>query len=561
MNILGLSCHYHDAAACRVIDGALSHAAQEERFDRRKNSAEFPLRAANACVQAAGASLMDLDAVGFYEKPYLKFLRVLTGHVRAFPWSYPAFIRTIPRWLQDRLVLPLLVSSELGFDGDVLFINHHLSHAASAFLPSPFERAAIITCDGVGEWATTSIGSGEGSRVGLLKELRYPSSLGLLYSAVTTYLGFKANEQEGTVMGLAAQGRPRFAEGLSRVVDLAPDGSFRVDQRYLGINRGLRMYSRRFVKLFGPERQPGAPLEERHADMAASLQQLVEQAVVALARHAHEVTGLPDLCLAGGTFLNCVANSRIQQDAPFERVFIQPAAGDAGGALGVALYLSNCLYGEPRGAPMAHAYLGPEYSNDQIRRAIHVSQLEAALLRDDELEGQVAGLLARGKVVGWFQGRMEFGPRALGNRSILADPRDPAIKQRINTLVKQREPFRPFSPVLPEERAAEFFELSGPSPFMLLAPRVRPEAREAIPAVIHDDGTARVQTVSRQTNPRLHSLLGQFEALSGVPVLLNTSFNRRGEPLVCTPDDALCCYRDSGMEALVMGNYLLEKMT
>ena len=559
MNILGLSCFYHDSAAALVRDGQLCAAVQEERFDRQKNSSAFPINAINHCVQASGLSFLDLDTVGFYEKPYLKFLRVVMSHLRSWPWSYRTFMQSMPHWLSDRLVLPMLLKKELGFEGDVLFVKHHLSHAASAFLPSPFEHAAILTADGVGEWATTCWGSGRGSEITVRQELSYPHSLGLLYTALTTYLGYRAHEGEGTVMGLAATGEPSMWAQFDEILHVADDGSFALDPRYLDINRGARMFSRRLVKLLGPPRKYEDPLDQRHRDVAATLQAVVEDALLAMARHVHRQTGEADLCLAGGTFLNCVANQRILEETPFERVFIQPASGDAGGSVGVSLFLACTLPGGEREYAMEHPYLGPGYSDDEIRRAILAAGLTPDRFDEPELLRRTVELVGQGQVVGWFQGKLELGPRALGHRTILGDPRHAATKDRINHKVKHREPFRPFAPLVTDEEAADFFELSHPSPFMLLAPRVRPEVREVIPAVTHTDGTARVQTVSAETTPRLHALLGEAKAQLGVPVLINTSFNRNGEPIVCSPTDAITCYQETGMDSLVLGDYLLQK--
>ena len=559
MNVLGISCHYHDSAACLVVDGVPVAAAQEERYTRVKHCSDFPIHAINDAIQRAGLSFGDIDAIAFYEKPCLKFARVVIGYLRTYPRSFGSFLRTMPHWLQDRLALPLVLKSELGFTGKVYFLKHHLSHAAAAFLPSPFERAAVLTADGVGEWACATLGRGEARTITVERELRYPHSLGLVYSAVTTYLGFQANGGEGKVMGLAGYGKPRYLDRLQQIVEARPDASFRVDPRFFSFMTGGRMYTRRFVREFGPERQPGDELDERHADIAASLQALTEARILALARHLQERTGLTDICLAGGLFLNCIVNQKILEETPFKRCFIQPAAGDAGGALGAALYTANVLHEEPRTYVMHDACLGPAFSDAGIERALAGRGLSFRKLEEETLYAHVARAILDNKIVGWFQGRMEFGPRALGNRSILANPCRPDMKDALNTRVKKRESFRPYAPAVLEEKADAYFHMAGPSPFMLLAPRVRAECRDRIPAVTHIDGTARVQTVDRTVNPRFRRLIEAFEAVSGVPVLLNTSLNLHGEAIACSPEDALHCFQSTEMDMLVLGRCVLEK--
>lgn len=559
MNIIGISCFYHDAAACLIRDGIVIAAAQEERFNRKKNCADFPLQAVNYCLQAGGICMYDVDRIVFYEKPFLKFSRVIQGHIAAWPMSLPNFMSTMPHWLQDRLIMPLVCKRELGYEGKTLFIKHHLSHAASAFLVSPFEDAAIVTADSVGEWAAMTIGSGSGSAITVHKEMRYPDSAGLFYTAVTTYLGFEALEGEGKVMGLAAYGKPRYLADLKEIVDLKADGSLRIDQRYFGFNTGRRMFSAKFVERFGPAREPESEITDRDRDMAASVQAFIEEALLAACRHAGELTRSENLCLAGGLFLNCVANDRIREGTRFKNIYIQPAAGDAGGALGAAAYAAHAFFGAPRTAPLGDACIGPEYSSAQIRRALEASGLSYTEYDDETLFRITAQRIFENRTVGWFQGRMEFGPRALGNRSILGNPCNPAMKDILNNRVKHREPFRPFAPVIPLDRCAEFFELDRPSPFMLLSPRVRQEKCAVIPAATHVDGTARVQTITPASNPRLHRLIEAFERLSAVPVLINTSFNLRGEPLVCTPQDAIACFRRTGLDCLALGNCFVEK--
>ena len=559
MNILGISAYYHDSSACLVRDGEVVAAAQEERFNRRKNTPDFPVRAINACLQAGGITAEDLDCVVFYEKPFLKFSRVLTGHLEAWPRSYGSFMEAMPRWLSERLSLPITLRETLGYKGKVFFVDHHLSHAAAAFLPSPFESAAILTADAVGEWATTGAGSGRGDKLVMDRELRFPDSLGLLYTAVTTYLGFEAHEGEGKVMGLAGCGRPSFLDAARKLVQAAPDGSFRLNLKYFSFYGGNRMFSPAMEELFGPARLPEGPLEERHADIAASLQALAEELLLAMASDLRSRTGEENLCAAGGVFLNCVANRKILERSGFKRLFVQPGAGDCGGALGAALYAWTRLFGGKRAWEMKTACLGPELNPRQAARAVAAAGLRAEELPDAELYRRAAKLISEGKPLGWVQGRMEFGPRALGARSILGDPRNPDMKRILNDRVKHREPFRPYAPAVLEERANDYFEMAGPSPFMLLAPRVRPERAAGIPAARHDDGTARVQTVNRADSPRFYALIEEFNRQTGVPMVINTSFNRRGEPVVCSPEEALRAYLETEMAALALGNLLLEK--
>ena len=554
MNILGLSCHYHDSAACVMKDGQLVGAAQEERFNRNKHSPDFPVAAINYCIQAAGIAFADLDCVGFYEKPYLKFSRVVIDHLRSFPFSLPHFLRTMPSWLEDRLALPMLLEQRIGYRGKVVFVKHHMAHAASAFLVSPFDEAAIITADGVGEWASATFGVGRANKIEILREMHYPHSIGLLYTALTTYLGFGALGGEGKVMGLASYGKPRFLDKLEEMVDLRPDGSFRVDKRYFNFNTGSRMYGRRVIAALGLAREPESAIEERHCDIAASLQTLTENAMVGIARHVHDQTGLDQLCLAGGVFLNCVLNHKILERTPFRRVYIQPAAGDAGGALGAAALVYNSIQGNPRDFVLDDAALGPSFSNQEVQRALRFEGLEYLEMDDKKLAAHVADQLVANKIVGWVRGGMEFGPRALGRRSILANPTDPNAKERLNKRVKRREEFRPYAPAVLHERASEFFELLDDSPFMLLAAPVRKEKRALLPAITHVDGSARVQTVRKDTNPEFWNLIHEFERRSGVPMVVNTSFNLRGEPIVCTPHDAIDCFQRSDMGCLVLGN-------
>ena len=455
--------------------------------------------------------------------------------------------------------MSLVLKKELGFEGKSLFIKHHLSHAASAFLVSPFQESAILTADAVGEWAAMTYGFGKGNNIRIFKEICYPNSLGLLYTAVTTYLGFKALAGEGKVMGLAGYGKPKYIDKFREIVTVKADGSFKLDSRFFGFNKGFRMYSRKFVKAFGKERLPEGKIEERHCDIAASLQKFIEQILITIARNLYNETKVDKLCLAGGLFLNCVANSKILEETPFKEVFIQPAAGDSGGALGVASYIHHSILGNPRDYVMTDAYLGPNFSESQIKRALLNHNFDFKELGNSDLVRYIAKELSQNKIVGWFQGKMEFGPRALGNRSILANPGNPDMKELLNSKVKKRESFRPYAPSVLEEKAGEFFELQNPSPFMLLAPQVKEEKKKLIPGVTHIDGTARVQTVSKHTNPKFWQLIKEFENITGIPMVINTSFNLRGEPIVCTPEDVISCFQRSQMDYLVLGNYVIER--
>ncbi len=598
MYVLGISAFYHDSAAALVEDGRILAAAQEERFTRKKHDPSYPANAVAWCLQAAGIAPGEIDRVAFYDKPFLKFERLLETYVAFAPRGLRSFSMAVPLWIREKLLQKDLLRRKLralapdvDWDARLLFAEHHQAHAASAFYPSPFSEAAVLTMDGVGEWATTSAAVGRGNDLEITKEIHFPHSLGLLYSAFTFHTGFKVNSGEYKVMGLAPYGEPKYAQTiLDRLIDLKPDGTFRLDLDYFDFCAGLKMTNGKFDALFGgPPRKPGEPLAQRHMDMAASVQAVVEETVLRLTRSLRVESGLPYLCLAGGVALNCVANGKALRDGRFDDIWIQPAAGDAGGALGAALAASCRLLGEPRhcgrsehgagGDAMRGALLGPEFSRHEIRRALDAAGARYETLADAELIDATASALAAGKAVGWFQGRMEFGPRALGNRSILADARSPAMQKTLNLKVKYRESFRPFAPSVLCSDAADWFDLDRPSPYMLLTAAVKQsrrkrgaeprqalfgldrlhETRSEIPAVTHVDDSARVQTVHRETNPRYHALLEAFKAKTGCPVVVNTSFNIRGEPIVCTPADALRCFMGTGIECLAVGNCFLRK--
>ena len=601
MNVLGISAFYHDSAAAILRDGELIAAAQEERFTRKKHDPSFPANAVRFCLDEAGLELEQLDAIAFYDKPMLKFERLLETYYHFVPQGWRSFITAIPVWINEKLFFKDLLRKELAKIGSydrnqvkLLFPEHHLSHAASAFYPSPFEEAAILTVDGVGEWATSTISMGRGREVTLLKELRFPHSVGLLYSAFTYYLGFRVNSGEYKLMGLAPYGNPnseqvaRFVKIIEdQLVDIRPDGSIRLDQEYFSYATGLRMVpDRKWERLFGfPRRPPEAPIEAIHCDLALAIQQVTEEIVLRMARETKRLTGADYLCLAGGVALNCVANGKLQREGIFKDLYIQPAAGDAGGALGAALAAKHLYFGQER-APrqkqdeMKGSYLGPKFFAPDIERLIR--RYGAEYERFDDFSGlteRIATALNEGKVVGWFQGHMEFGPRALGNRSILGDPRNPEMQKRLNLKIKYRESFRPFAPAVLAEEADRYFELPGDSPYMLLVQPVKESSRRPlpegyhelplreklytlrsdIPAVTHIDFSARIQTVHRETNPEFHALLSAFKAKTGCGMLVNTSFNVRGEPIVCTPQDAFECFLRTEMDYLVMDHYVFDK--
>ncbi len=584
--ILGLSAYYHDSAACLLRDGHIVAAAQEERFSRKRHDASLPVQAVAYCLREAGIRIRDVDHVVFYDKPVPKFMRILQTHVAAAPRGLRAFMMAMPLWLRQKLWTAREVEDALDYDREVLFTEHHQAHAASAFFPSPFSSAAVLTIDGVGEWATTTCGVGHGNVLSLDREIRFPHSIGLLYSAFTFYTGFKVNSGEYKVMGLAPYGTPRFA-GLIRdeLIDLKQDGSFQMNLAYFDYVGGLRMTNERFHRLFGgPPRDPEAPLTERHMDLAASVQAVTEDAVIGLARALAERTGERCLCLAGGVALNCVANGKLTRNTPFERIFVQPAAGDAGGALGAAYavwhtYLGNAREPDGTNDQMQGATLGPSFSGAEIDRQLADLGAVSEVLDDSVLLPRVVERLERGSVVGWFSGRMEFGPRALGARSILGDPRNATMQKTMNLAVKFRESFRPFAPSVREEDAAKWFELDQPSPYMLLTAQVRAEhmralgdeerakkgiellnvPRSSIPSVTHVDGSARVQTVSKRTAPRYHALLTAFGEKTGCGMLVNTSFNVRGEPIVCTPREAYVCFMRTGLDTLVIEDRFFDK--
>ncbi len=584
--ILGISAYYHDSAACIVKDGKILAAAQEERFSRKKHDHRFPEGAIKFCLDYAGIKASDLDLVAFYDKPFLKFERLLETYLSFAPVGIKSFIKAMPLWIKEKLWMKELIGKELGYEGKIIFPEHHESHAASAFFPSPFKEAAILTMDGVGEWTTSSYGVGKRNSIELWADIKFPHSLGLLYSAFTYYTGFKVNSGEYKVMGLAPYGEPKYKKIIyDHLIDVKDDGSFRMNMDYFNYCAGLTMTNSKFDKLFGgPPRVPETKLTQKDMDLACSLQEVTEEIVLKMGNHVYKETGFKNLALAGGVALNCVANGKLLREGPFENIWIQPAAGDAGGALGAALvgwycYLENPRLADGKTDSQAGSYLGPDFNDDEIDSFIKKHNYPAKKLVEDELIRTVSKLIAKEKVIGWFDGRMEFGPRALGARTIIGDARSPKMQALMNIKIKFREGFRPFAPSVLYEKVGEYFEIEKESPYMLLVADVKKErrikmtdkeeslwgieklnvVRSDIPAITHVDYSARLQTVHKETNPRYHKLISQFEKDTGCAVIINTSFNVRGEPIVCTLEDAYKCFMRTNIDYLVLGNYLLSK--
>lgn len=588
MNILGISAFYHDSAACLVQDGKIVSAAQEERFTRKKHDFNFPEKAIEYCLQNSGITGDNLDVVAFYDKPFIKFERILETYMAYAPVGISSFIKAMPLWIKQKLWMKELICKNLDFSGKIIFPEHHESHAASAFFPSPFQEAAFLTVDGVGEWATSCYGIGKDNRITINAEIHFPHSLGLLYSAFTYYTGFKVNSGEYKVMGLAPYGQPKYKDLiLDELLDLKEDGSFRLNMKYFNYCAGLTMTNARFAKLFGgPRRKPESPLTQRDMDLARSVQDVTEEVVLRMSRHVHKVTGQKNLCLAGGVALNCVANGKLLREGPFENIWLQPAAGDAGGALGAALfawhqYLGNDRQADGKRDSQFGSYLGPSFNSNQIQTFLEDNEIPFKRLDFKDVPETVADLIADQKVIGWFQGRMEFGPRALGARSIIGDARSSAMQEVMNLKIKFRESFRPFAPSVTVERAKDFFDIEDgiESPYMMLVAEVRKEhrrtmtseeealfgidklkiVRSSIPAITHVDYSARLQTVSRDDHPLYHALIDSFDKKYGCPVIINTSFNVRGEPIVHTPQDAYRCFMRTNMDYLIMEEFLLDK--
>ncbi len=559
--ILGLSCFYHDSAAVLLRDGEIIFAAQEERYTRRKHDEDFPQHAINHALNIAGITIDDLSEVVFYEKPFLKFFeRILETQIDVWPRGFIMYHRAMREWMMKKLWIPQTIKKELGYTKPILFTTHHESHAASAYYCSGFPDAAVVTVDGVGEWATTTISHGQGKNLKIVREVHFPHSLGLLYSAITYYIGFKVNSAEYKVMGLAPYGKPIYMKEMYTLIHLKDDGSFELDMSYFTYEYGLTMTGKKIETLFGhPTRKGEVKLEQFHKDVAASLQQVTEEVMLKIASHAQKITGSKYLCLAGGVALNCVANGKILRSKLFEDIFIQPAAGDAGGALGAAQAVWHQKYSGERLPRLHNVYLGNEYADDDIESVLKVENIPYEQCTDEEIINKTSELLRGENVIGWFQGRMEYGPRSLGNRSIIADARNKENWQKVNLKIKFRESFRPFAPTVLEEKAKEYFEIDRESPYMLLVADVLSEKRQEIPAVTHVDGSARIQTIRADQNPRYHALISAFQKRTGCGVIINTSFNVRGEPIVESPQDALNCFLNTDMDYLILGNFLLEK--
>ena len=586
MYILGISAFYHDSAACLIKDGEIIAAAQEERFTRKKHDFSFPVNAINFCLSYVKITVKDIEIVAFYDKPFLKFERILETYLTYAPVGIKSFLKAMPLWIKEKLWMKEMIKNDLGYEGKILFPEHHESHAASAFYPSPFREAAILTMDGVGEWTTTSYGTGSGNKIGLMADIKFPHSLGLLYSAFTYYTGFKVNSGEYKVMGLAPYGEPKYSQLIyDYLIDVKEDGSFKMNMEYFNYCAGLTMTNKKFDKLFGgPPRKPESKLTQRDMDLARSLQDVTEEIVLKMGKHVYKESGLKNLALAGGVALNCVANGKLLKEGPFENIWIQPAAGDAGGALGAALvawygYLDNERNTDGECDVQKGSYLGPEFTEGEIEAFTNENDYSIKKLDEEELVSVVSELIANEKVIGWFQGRMEFGPRALGSRSIIGDARSPEMQSKMNLKIKFRESFRPFAPSVLREKVSEYFDIDVDSPYMLLVADVKKERRKEmsetekklfgidklnvkrsdIPAITHVDYSARLQTVHNDTNPLYYKLIKKFSEQTGYGVIINTSFNVRGEPIVCTPEDAYRCFMRTDMDYLVMGSYLFDK--
>lgn len=562
--ILGISCYYHDAAAALVKDGVVIAAAEEERFTRKKHDSSFPLKAILYCLDEAGITMDEISAVAFYDKPLLKFERILSQHLEKFPFSFATFHKAMPQWFTEKMRIRSVLKKKLKYTGDVFYGEHHMSHAAASFLTSPFKSAAFLTVDGVGEWATTTMGLARGTDISITKEINFPHSIGLLYSAVTALLGFSVNNSEYKVMGLSPYGKPKYLDLFKKVVHTRKDGSYALDMNYFDYHYKMRMPGKKFVKLLGPIRKPDEPITQHHKDIASSLQAITEEVLVGMLHHLHEETQMDNLCMAGGVALNSVANGKILSRTPFKRLFIQPAASDAGSAIGAALYVYNTILGNRRVYHQKTAYLGPGFSRAEIKAFLDKHGINYATFKNEkQLVKTTAKLINEDKVIAWFQGRMEWGPRALGARSILSNPCNPKMQDILNAKVKHREMFRPFAPVICVDDAPEYFECDMPVPqptdFMLMVYPIKREKRKLIPAVTHVDGSGRLQTIRREQNPLYHDLIKAFGKLSGVPILINTSFNIRGEPIVCTPYEAYRCMMGTGIDYLVIDNFIIPR--
>ncbi len=562
MYILGISCYYHDSAACLIKDGKILAAAEEERFSRKKHDNDFPSKAIKFCLNSQNITGNNLDHVIFYEKPIVRFDRILQTFVESFPHSFLYFYDTIPSWLNKKFRIKSTIRKEVGFKKDILFVDHHTSHAASTFFCSPFDEAAILTVDGVGEWATASLSRGKGNKIFRLKDLNFPNSLGLFYATLTAFLGFKVNNDEYKVMGLASYGKPTYMKKFGRLLKIFPDGSIELNLKYFNFEQGRQMWSKEMEKLLGQPRKLDDKINQRHQNIAATLQKITEDVYFKMANHLYELTKSKNLCVAGGVALNSVANGKLFDKTPFKNIFVQPASGDSGGAMGAALYAWHQIQNKKRKFPLQHAYWGPQFSQKEILKFLHKNKIKYKKLSRKQLLKIVAKSINEDKIVGWFQNAMEWGPRALGNRSILANPINPKMRDIVNDKIKHREDFRPFAGTVLQEDVNKYFEVpekNHRSPFMLFVFKVKPEARKLIPAITHVDKTCRIQTISREQNPLYYDLIKEFKKITGVSVVLNTSFNLKGEPIVCTPEEAYNNFIKTPMDYLVLGNFLISK--
>ncbi len=569
MYVLGISCFYHDASAALLKDGMLVAAAEEERFTRKKHDNSFPINAINYCLKSQNISIKDINHIGFYEKPFLKFERILSQHIDAFPCSLKTFVASLPSWINEKLRVPRLIKKKLKYHGPIFFIEHHLAHAASSFLVCPFKKAAVLTIDGVGEWTTTTYGIAKENKVTLLKEISFPHSLGLLYSTITAYLGFSVNNSEYKVMGLAPYGsmdvNNQYYKKLKKIIDVKDDGSYRLDLSYFIFHHSDKMPSKKLCKLLeGPVRKSEEELTQRHKDIAAALQLVLEEVILKMLNHLYNNTKFENLVMAGGVALNSVFNGKILTNTPFKNIWIQPNASDGGTSIGVASYIYHTILGNKRNFIMNHAYLGPEFSEHDIKKFLAENRINHHTFKDNgELIKSTAKLIYENKVIGWFQGRMEWGPRALGARSILANPCNPEAKELLNIKVKHREKFRPFAPVVCEDDVLKYFEcdkpIQSPTDFMLMVYPIKKQWRKKIPSVTHVDGSGRLQTIRKNQNLLYYDLIKEFGRLSGIPILINTSFNIRGEPIVCSPYDAYRCMMGTGIDYLVMNKFLIKR--
>ena len=558
MYILGISCFYHDSAACLIKDGEVLAAVEEERFTRKKHTSDFPQQSIKYCLDTAGIKVDDLDYVGFYELPERKFNRLINTHIHYFPKTFDQFVPFLSLWMMRNLRMENYIREQMGFKGKLVFVDHHLAHAAAAFLPSGFDKAAVLTIDGVGEWTTTAAGIGEGGKVEITKEIRFPDSLGLLYSTITSYLGFKVNNGEGKVMGLASYGKPIFRKEFSELIDVKDDGSFRLNLDYFKFHYGLEMFNDKFDNLFKCRREPESEIKQEHEDLAATLQDVLEEVILKMAVNIHKETGLSKLCIGGGVGLNSVTNGRIIRETPFKDIFIQPAASDAGSSLGCALYIYHCILNNNNRWDM-DCYLGHQATYEEVKAQLENSQIKYEELSEEEIIEKTAQMIAKDKMVGWYQGRMEFGPRALGNRSILANPGNPDMKDILNARVKFREPFRPYAASVLEDKLGDYFDNDYPSPHMLLVYNVLEDKKSVIPSVTHVDGTCRVQSVTMKSNPRYYKLIKKFGEITGINMVLNTSFNIRGEPIIRDAKEAINCFLKTDLEALAADRFLMVK--